>query len=157
VQEDVQQKSVALTTKAAKLTAKGLAVLMRAALRQMKNKREKPVLGKQSVQELAKGGTLENIEISNDNIKVFEPFARKYGVSYSLQRDCSESSPKWLVFFRSKDTASMTAAFKAFSAKILTKEKTKPSVKDAMRKIQERIRSAIRDTTKHKTHGEHEL
>ena len=157
MQEEIQQRSIALTTKTAKLTGQGLAMLMRAALRQIQKARNAPIEGKQTVQQLAKGGSLENIEITHDNIKAFEPFARKFGVSYSLQRDNTESPPKWLVFFRSKDTASMTAAFKAFSAKMLTKDRTKESVRDAMAKFRELIKNTVRDRTKHKTHGEHEL
>ncbi|GHV39890.1 transposase [Clostridia bacterium] len=157
VQEDIQQRSVVLTTKTAKLTARGLAALMRAAMRRMGKNSGKPAVGKQTVKELAKGGTLEDIEISNDNIKAFEPFARKFGVSYALQRDNSEDPPKWLVYFRSKDTPSMTAAFKAFSAKVLTKGKAHPSVKAAMHRIQERIKRMVRDKTKHKDHGERDL
>jgi hypothetical protein len=146
-----------LATKATKLTARGLAQLMRAALRQMKKSKTAATVGKQSVRELAKGGSLTNIEITDGNIKAFEPFARKYGVSYSLQKDKSESPPKWLVFFRSKDTDALTAAFKEFSAKVLSKTKEKPSVLDTMAKFHEMLKNTVRVKTRHKDHGEHEL
>jgi hypothetical protein len=150
LQEDIQNKSVVLTTKVAKLTGRGLAKLMRAALRKIKQSRNAPSEGKQTVKQLAQGGSLQNIEISDDNIKAFEPFARKFGVSYALQRDNTESPPKWLVYFRAKDADALTGAFKAFSAKMVTREKAKPSVKDTMHKFSERIRNAVRDRTKHK-------
>jgi hypothetical protein len=152
LQEELEHKSVALATKTAKLTAHGLARLMRAAMRKMERAKNTPAEGKQTLQQLAKGGTLENIEITNDNIKAFEPYARKFNVSYSLQRDNSESPPKWLVFFRSKDTGSMTAAFKEFSAKTLTKEKSQESVRGLMTKFRELIKNAVRPKIKHKGH-----
>jgi hypothetical protein len=150
LQEDIQNKSVVLTTKTAKLTGRSLALLMRAALRQIGKAKNTPKQGKQTVKQLAKGGSLQNIEIKEENIKAFEPFARKYGVSYALQKDVSETPPRWLVFFRAKDADALTAAFKAFSAKMVKREAEKPSVKDAMQKFREIIKNAVRDRTKHK-------
>ena len=50
---------------------------MRAALRKIKQSRDAPKEGKQSVKELPKGGSLQSIEITDGNIKAFEPYARK--------------------------------------------------------------------------------
>ena len=156
MQEDVEQRSVVLATKAAKITGRCLAQLMRAALNKVHKSRNCPAEGKQSVRQLAKGGALQNIEITGDNIKAFEPFARKFGISYALQKDISETPPKWLVFFQSKDTACMTAAFKAFSAQMLNRENSRQPVRDAMAKAREIIKNTVRDVIRHKTRGEHE-
>ena len=156
MQEEIENKSVALSTRTAKLTAQGLAMLMRAALRKMRQAQGKPIEGKQTVKELARGGPLQNIEISDDNIKAFEPFARKYGVSYALQRNNSGKlapdgpAPRWLVFFRAKDTDALTAAFKAYSDKMVKREKDKPSTREAMHKFREVIRNTVRTKTRHK-------
>jgi hypothetical protein len=150
LQEDLQNKSVVLTAKTAKLTGRGLAKLMRAALRKINQARSTPKQGKQTVKQLAKGGSPQHIEISDDNIKAFEPFARKFRVSYALQRDNSESPPKWLVYFRAKDADALTGAFKAFSAKLMKRETEKPSTREAMRKFRAVIKNAVRDRTKHK-------
>ena len=150
MQEDIEQRSIALTTKTTKFTAQTLAKLMRAALRKIKQSRDAPKEGKQSVKELSKGGALQSIEITDGNIKAFEPYARKYGVSYALQKDASSEPPRWLVFFKAKDTDALTAAFKEFSAKMLSKEKSKPSAKDAMQRFREILKNAVRDKTKHK-------
>ena len=138
------------------MTARCLAKLMRASMQKIHAAKNAPIEGKQSVKELSRGGKLENVEITNDNIKAFDPIARKYGINYALQKDNSETPPKWLVFFQSKDTATMTAAFKEFSAKTLNKSKSKSSVKEAMTKIKEIVKNTVRDMTKRKTHGEHE-
>ena len=150
MQEHLQERSVALTTKAAKLTAKGLAQLMRAAMRKMKQSRDAPVTGKQTVRQLAKGGSLQSIEITDNNIKAFEPYARKYGVDYALQKDSASEPPRWCVFFKAKDTDALTAAFKEFSAKMLAKTKEKPSVRDSMQKFRDIVKNAVRDKVKHK-------
>lgn len=153
MQEDIENRSVVLTTKTAKLTARGLEQLMRAALRRMRRARDTPKEGKQTVRQLAKGGSLQSIEISEDNINAFEPFARKYGVSYALQRDVSETPPRWLVFFRAKDADALTAAFKAFSAKMVKRDKDKPSARATMQKFREVVKNAVRVKTRHKQRG----
>ena len=129
---------------------------MRAAMRKVHKAQNAPVDGKQSIKQLSKGGALENIEITSGNIKAFEPYARKYGIAYSLQKDNSETPPKWLVFFKSKDTAAMTAAFREFSSATLNRDNTKPSVKDAIAKFRDIIKNAVRDITRNRSRGEHE-
>ena len=120
---------------------------MAAALRQIRKVRDAP--GRQSFKQLAKGGSLQNIEISDGNIKSFEPIARKYGVRYKLVKDVAETPPKWMVFFRAKDADAMTAAFKEFTHKTLKRETTRPSVRDTMAKFREVIKNAVVDRTRH--------
>ena len=87
MQEELEQKSVTLTTQATKLTAKGLARLMQAALLHM-NGGGRSKRGKQTVKQLARqGGGLQNIEITDENIKSFERVARKYSVDFALKKD----------------------------------------------------------------------
>lgn len=150
MQEDIENRSVVLTTNAVKMTGKVLAALMRAALRQMEKSRNTIKPGKQSYKRLAKSGSLSNVEITNDNIKAFDPVAREFGISYSLKRDDSHDPPRWLVFFRAKDEDAMIAAFKKFTAKMVKLEKDKPSTREEMRKSREKIKNAVRDKTKHK-------
>jgi hypothetical protein len=141
---------VALSTRAAKLTALELVKLMRAALRKMRQSRGKPIEGKQTVRQLAKGGSLESVEITDGNIKAFEPYARKFGVSYALQRDASENPPRWLVFFRAKDAAALEGAFKAFTTAIVKRDKERPSTREAMHRFNELIKNTVRNKTKHR-------
>ncbi len=120
MQEDIEHKSAVLVMRGAKITGRLLAKAMAAALRQMQKKRDAP--GKQSFRQLSKGGPLESIPVSDDNIKAFDPIARKYGLRYKLVRDASENPPKWLMFFRSRDSGAMTAAFKEFTHQTLNRE-----------------------------------
>lgn len=150
MQEELENRSVVLTTRAAKLTAHTLAKLMSAALRKMKQRGGELKPGRQSLKQLSKGGALSSVPITDENIKAFDPVARKYGVSYDLKKDATVDPPQWLVFFRSKDTDAMHGAFKEFQAKMVQRATDRPSTRADMKKRRENIKNAVRDKTKHK-------
>ena len=85
---------------------------------------------------------LTNIEITNWNIKSFERVANKYKIDFALKKDKSVDPPRYLVFFKAKDMDVMTAAFKEFSAKELTKM-NKPSIRKRLLKYQSQAREKI--------------
>ena len=148
--DQLNEKSVALYIKAGKLTGRVLAQAMRAFLKKAREPTP-PKHGKQSVKSLTKqGSSLTNIEITGENIGDFKKTARKFNVDFALKRDDAETPPKWLVFFKAKDTDALTAAFKEFSAKMLTKTKEKPSVRDTMQKFRDIIKNAVREKVKNK-------
>lgn len=154
MQEELNQKSVALSIKSTKVTAKVLAKGMMLALRHMEKRRRtkqqnresqqaykkeksaEAYKGRQTLKQLAKNGSLQSVEITEKNIKFFEPFARKYNVDYALHKDKSENPPKWLVFFKAKDTDMLTLAFKEFTAKVLQKEEKKRNAPVTFRDLQ---------------------
>ncbi|MDR1209551.1 MAG: PcfB family protein [Clostridiales bacterium] len=125
MQDQLNERSVALYIKAGKLTGLVLAQAMRAFLKRARAS-PKAAHGHQSVKSLTKqGASLMSAEVSGDNIGDFKKTARKYNVDFAVKRDDSESPPKWIVFFKSKDGAAMDAAFKEYSRqKIRAKEKT---------------------------------
>lgn len=155
MQEEVEQKSVALSIKATKLTAQVLAKAIAAAMRGIKKARDAPKHGKQSVKKLSRQNTgLQSIEITDDNIKSFDRVARKYGVDYALKRDDGTAPPRWLVFFKARDTDALTAAFNEFTRDTLRREQ-KPSVREAMRSFKELVANAVLDRTpKQRERGE---
>ena len=156
IQEELENKSVSLSIKTSKITAQLLAKAMRAACRQIQKSRDSP--GKMSFKQLSKGGTLSEVDITNDNIKAFDPIARKYGIRYSLQKDAASDPPIWRIYFRAKDADSVTAAFKEFSDNIMnSKNKDKPSVKQTMRDLGEKVANAVRDITRKLTRKGPEL
>lgn len=84
---------------------------------------EKPI-GKQTIQQLiGQNQGVTNIDISKTDLRGFEKYARKYGVDYAITKDKSGLPPKYLVFFKARDADAMTAAFNAYSAEILAKDK----------------------------------
>ena len=129
MQEQVNEKTIALYIKTGKLTADTLQKAMKSLLNQMKKQKDKQPHGKQTLKQLMKQNTgVSNIEITEDNIKAFESTAKKYGIDFALKKDTTENPPRYLVFFKGRDADVLTAAFKEFSAKKLTQDK-KPSIR----------------------------
>lgn len=157
IQEDLEYRSIALSIKAAKITERILAKAMVAVIRKTKQAKNTPVVGKQSIKELAKGGTLSNIEITDKNIKNFDPVARKYGINYALQKDSSSEPPRWLVFFRAKDIDAITAAFNEYYKSAVKRDKDKPSVKETIKESRDTAKDNIKDKVRNKYQGEHTL
>lgn len=88
MQEEVENKSVAISIKATKLTANVLKAALLKALAEMEKKQKNPKVykGKQSVKHLVRQGVgVSNIEITDGNIKSFEKVARKYGIDFALK------------------------------------------------------------------------
>ena len=119
MQEEVESKSITLAISTTKLTARVLKEAMSKYLAYRKEKkREKRVsgpvkpMGKQTVKQLVgQNQGVSNIEITDSNIKAFERVARKYGVDYAVKKDHSVSPPKYLVFFKARDTDALTSDF----------------------------------------------
>ena len=143
MQDEINEKVVALSVKGAKLTAEMLQKAIKAMLAQAKKQQEKQPHGKQTLKQLAKQNAgLSNIEITEGNIKAFEQTAKKYGIDFALKKDSTETPPRYLVFFKGRDADALTAAFKEFSAKKLTQEQ-KPSIRKALATFREAAKQLI--------------
>ena len=151
MQEEVAQKTIALSIQTGKLTAAVLQKTLKKLLSAGKNKLRQPHKGKQTLRQLMKQNTgVSNIEITNDNIKAFEQTAKKYGIDFALKKDISADPPRYMVFFKGRDADVLTAAFKEFSAKNLDKEK-KPSIRKALSQAQEKANKKTRQREKVKS------
>jgi hypothetical protein len=167
MQEELNEKTVALVIKTTKMTGTVLKYAMRKFLEEqqkskakIQQKREERAemkacmipQGKQTMRELMNQDMeLTNIEITDGNIKSFERVARKYEVDFSLKKSYASKPPKYVVFFKAQDVDVMTAAFKEYSAKELKKTK-KPSVLKRLRKTQnvQKKQQRSREKTKQK-------
>lgn len=155
MQEQVNEKTIALYIKTGKLTADTLQKAMKSLLNQMKKQKNKQPYGKQTLKQLMKQNIgVSNIEITEDNIKAFESTAKKYGIDFALKKDTTENPPRYLVFFKGRDADVLTAAFKEFSAKKLTQDK-KPSIRKLLSDFKEKAASlnAQRAKVKNKDRG----
>lgn len=151
MQEEVTQKTIAISVQTAKLSAAVLQKAIKKLLAAGKNKLAQPQKGKQSLRQLMKQNTgVSNIEITNDNIKAFEHTAKKYGIDFSLKKDVSTQPPRYLVFFKGRDADVLTAAFKEFSAKNLDLDK-KPSVRKLLSQMKEKAKQKSLNREKVKT------
>ena len=81
-----------------------------------------------------------HIEITDQNIRAFSSTAKKYGLDFALKKDTSEERPRYLVFFKGRDADVITAAFREFSAKNLSREKA-PSIRRKLEKAQEQSKT----------------
>ena len=155
MQDEINEKTVALYIKTGKLTAAMLQKAMKAMLKKGKGQLTKAPHGKQTLKQLMKQNAgVSNIEITKDNIKAFESTAKKYGIDFALKKDSSEQPPRYLVFFKGRDADALTAAFKEFSAKKLNREQ-KPSIRKLLSSLKEKAASlnAQRDKVKNKDRG----
>ena len=136
MQEEVTQKTIALSMKTGKLTAQALQAALKKYL-QHRAKGPKLHHGKQSLKQLkAHGAALTNIEVTEANIGAFKPCAKKYGVDFAVRKDKSVDPPRFLVFVRSKDADALDAICKEHQARALTKNE-KPSVLAQLKKFKE--------------------
>ncbi len=158
MQEEVNHKTIAFTVSTTKMTARTLLKLARMYLQHRKNKQAHPniIQGKQSIKDLAKQNQgMTNIEITEKNIKSFEKYARKYGVDFALKKDKTVEPPKYMVFFKARDTDAITAAFKEYTADMM-KKKEKPSVIENLKKMKQKVQENVVDKVKNK-HKEQSL
>lgn len=163
MQEEVNQKTIALVIKGGKVSEQTLRAALRALLRMRKEHKinrqrqdyyqEDDVVvskGKQSLKDLqSQGDELSNVEITDGNIKGFDRYARKYGVDYSLKKDGHTEPPRYYIFFKARDSKTMEAAFKEYASVKKIRGKDRPSVRA---KLRETIKRTIphRERTREK-------
>jgi hypothetical protein len=156
VQDQINERSVALSIKAAKLTGRVLAQAIQTFLK--KAREPSAAHGKQSIKSLTRqGASLTNVEITGDNIGSFKKTARKYNIDFALKRDDSATPPKWLVFFKAKDSDALMAALKEYSkSNIKVKSDNEPSLLDSLEQAKE-LANQIPAPIKTRQQGEREL
>lgn len=136
MQEEVEQKTFNIVVSTTKLTARTILNAGKAAIQQQQ---AKMASGKQSVRMLLRQNRgVSSVEIDKTNIRGFERYAKKYGIDYAIRKDNSEMPPRYLVFFKAPDVEAFNAAFKEYSASLLSKTK-RPSV---LEKLHELVQAA---------------
>lgn len=169
MQEEINQKTIALCMKGGRISASLLKADMKKYLADIEKRKQKSVQrqqaegkkknvaahGKQSLKKLMRQGSqLTNIEITDKNIKSFDRVARKYSIDYSLKKDSSTDPPRYLVFFKAKDVDVMTKAFQEYAGVSMKKTK-KASIRKKLQIAKERVaKQRERDKTKQKDRGQ---
>ena len=132
MQEEVEQKTFNIVVSTTKLTARTILNAGKAAIQQQQTKMAG---GKQSVRMLLRQNRgVSSVEIDKTNIRGFERYAKKYGIDYAIRKDNSEMPPRYLVFFKAPDVEAFNAAFKEYSASLLSKTK-RPSVLEKLHEL----------------------
>lgn len=132
MQEEVTQKTIALAIKTAKLDADVLKTAMRMYLNHRRQTH-----GKTSMKKLiGEGAGVTSVEVTDGSIGAFKRVARKYNVDFAIKKDKTCEPPKYLVFFKSRDTEAIAQAFKEFVYGN-EKKKTKVSVREKLKRFKE--------------------
>lgn len=151
MQDEVRDRSVALTIKVGKTGGRLTADLLKWAIRRYLAQSKSPKIhhGKQTVKQLVRQNAgVQNIEITDKNIKSFERVARKYGVDFALKKDPSEG--KYLVFFKARDADALNSAFAEYTAKTVTRGKKRPSLLAQLNHFKEVVAGTKRETVKNR-------
>lgn len=125
--EEVNQRVISLSIRAAKLTADVLARALRMLIEAERRKSHEYSHGKQSLKHLMdQNAGATSIEVDEGNIKSFDRVARKYHIDYAIKKDRTTSPPKYMVFFKGRDQDTMTMAFREFVDKNTKQHEKQP-------------------------------
>ena len=150
MQEEIEQKTIALAVKTGKLTGQVLQAAMKKFLAARQKGTGKAHHGKQSLRQLKKDGSaLSNIEITDANIGLFRPCAKKYGIDFTLRKTAPPIRPGTIVIFKSKQADNLEQAFKEFTAKKL-KQQERPSIRKALSAMKQKTAARNRQQAKEK-------
>ena len=151
MQEEIEQRTVALSISTAKLSGRVFRAAICRYLEYHKNKqRDGPVIphGKQSVKQLiGQNQGVSTIESNDPHIRNFEKIARKYGVDYAIKKVKTEGKPKYVIFFKARDADALTQAFTEYTRKSAEWEK-KPSVRKVLQNLIAKSQNKERERTK---------
>ena len=151
MQEEVTQKTIALYVKVGKGAARLTEQALQKAIQKFLEQKSKAPHGKQTMRQLMKQGEkVSNIEITDQNIKAFDPIARKSGLDYNVKKIENGKPPTYLVSFKGKDIDVMTEAFREFTAKKLGRDK-KPSIRKELEQAKQQAKAQHRQREKVKT------
>ena len=152
MQEELEQRTVSVTVQAAKLSGRVLKAAIAAALRKMEQERNTPKVGRNTMKRLAgRDGGMNTIEVSG-RIRSFERYARKHQVRYHIEKEVGVDPPRWTVYFKANQADTLTAAFKEYTKKDLSRE-SRPSMLAKLHKFKELAQALGKDRVKNKEHG----
>lgn len=138
MQEYVEERTVAISVKAAKLSGRALAAACKKVLAEMKKHHEaaKRPHGRQSVKKLMNhyGGKSSMPYVGAP--KDFDRIAKEFHVDYAFHK---VSPGHYLLFFKANQADTVTAAFQKYSDKVLNKNKDHASILGQLRHFTEQI------------------
>ena len=161
MEEEVNQRVVSLSVNTSKMTAGVLVNTMKnflvrehqalnqhAAERQAERKAHEH--GKMTLKDLMAQNTgTEDLPIKEYNIRAFDKVAKRYNIDYAIKKDATENPPRYFIFFKSRDRASMTLAFKEFIKKN-EEERLKKPMKQKLREYEELRKTINKQRSKEK-------
>ena len=143
MQEEVENKTVNLAIKTAKVSVRVLYKGLKAFMNHQKKKavqKDSPLIGEQSVKELiGQGQGVSSMPIGDSGVKDFKKTCNKYGVDFAIVRDKVADPPQYTVFFKAKDADAITNVLKEYATKQMRKQqkKQRPSILEKLKKFKD--------------------
>ena len=141
MQEDIEQRTIALSIKAAKLSGKVLAKAFGAVVRKILKEHQKGLTphGKQSVKKLMGHGVSVNSLPIDGETRLWDSVARKYNVDYAFHKTAPD---KYLLFFKAGQADAITAAFSDYTKLTIKRAKDKrPPIRSQLKRFAELVKA----------------
>ena len=140
IDEEISRSTIAISVRASKLTARGLAYALGEAAKKI-CKSQAPQ-GKQTVKQLLRhGGEASAIDLPG-RAKDFDRVARRWGVDYAIKR---VEKGKYLLFFKAKQTDAITGCFSEYSRRMMNRGRDRRvPLREQLKRAQELVRNQPR-------------
>jgi len=140
IDEEISRSTIAITVRASKLTARGLAYALGEAAKKIR-KSQAPQ-GKQTVKQLLRhGGEASAIDLPG-RAKDFDRVARRWGVDYAIKR---VEKGKYLLFFKAKQADAITGCFSEYSRRMMNRGRDRRiPLREQLKRAQELVRDQPR-------------
>ena len=140
IDEEISRSTIAISVRASKLTARGLAYALGEAAKKIR-KSQAPQ-GKQTVKQLLRhGGEASAIDLPG-RAKDFDRVARRWGVDYAIKR---VEKGKYLLFFKAKQTDAITGCFSEYSRRMMNRGRDRRvPLREQLKHAQELVRDQPR-------------
>ena len=147
MQEDIENRTVALSVSMTKVTAMGLARTLALACREIQKAnhyaKAKHPQGRQSVKSLMKHGIATNTLPIDGETHLFDKVARKWNVDYAFTK---VGHNKYLLLFKSGQADAITACFSEYTKLCMKRAKNKrPRIYEQLRKSGEQVREKSKE------------
>ena len=136
IDEEISRSTIAISVRASKLTARGLAYALGEAAKKIR-KSQAPQ-GKQTVKQLLRQvGETSAIDLPG-RAKDFDRVARRWGVDYAIKR---VEKGKYLLLFKAKQADAITGCFSEYSRRLLNRGRDRRvPLRDQLKRAQELVR-----------------
>ena len=140
IDEEISRSTIAISVRASKLTARGLAYALGEAAKKIR-KSQAPQ-GKQTVKQLLRhGGEASAIDLPG-RAKGFDRVARRWGVDYAIKR---VEKGKYLLFFKAKQVDAITGCFSEYSRRMMNRGRDRRvPLREQLKRAQELVRDQPR-------------
>ena len=136
IDEEISRSTIAISVRASKLTARGLAYALGEAAKKIR-KSQAPQ-GKQTVKQLLRQvGETSAIDLPG-RAKDFDRVARRWGVDYAIKR---VEKGKYLLFFKAKQADAITGCFSEYSRRMMNRGRDRRvSLREQLKRAKELVR-----------------